>query len=103
MFTKGMGKIAGRRRGTPNKLTASFREAVLTTFENIGGTDGLTTWASENPMEFYKIAARLIPTEIKCSEGRQIRVIVNRDGALPAEPSTTLKLHAPNAVPDGRE
>jgi hypothetical protein len=65
MFRKGMPKKGGRKAGTPNKFTKSFREAVLVAYENIGGTEAFSHWAAENQTEFYRIAARLIPTEFK--------------------------------------
>ncbi len=63
MFVKGQPKIAGRKRGTPNKLTASFKEAIRLAYDEIGGHAAFAAWARENPGEFYKIAARLIPAE----------------------------------------
>jgi hypothetical protein len=54
---------SGRQAGTPNKLTATFKEAVLLAFDNIGGVDHFTEWAKAHSTEFYKIAARLIPAE----------------------------------------
>jgi hypothetical protein len=56
---------SGRQAGTPNKLTATFKEAVLMAFDNIGGVDHFTEWAKAHPTEFYKIAARLIPAEMQ--------------------------------------
>ena len=77
MFTKGMTKIGGRQVGTPNKLTSTFREAVLLAYQNIGGHEAFSKWAAENPTEFYRIAARLIPTEIK-NMSNEITVVVQR-------------------------
>lgn len=53
----------GRKKGTPNKVTTAFKEAVLTAFHEMGGTPALVLWGMENQTEFYKIAARLIPAE----------------------------------------
>jgi hypothetical protein len=55
----------GRKKGTPNKLTSTFREAVLVAYEGIGGHEAFKLWAKNTQTEFYKIAARLIPTEIQ--------------------------------------
>lgn len=55
---------AGRKPGTPNKITRAFKEAVAAVFEDLGGEKHLLGWAKKNPTEFYKIATRLIPTEI---------------------------------------
>src|SRR5215475_8673140 len=73
-----MAKVGGRRKGTPNRLTGTFREAVLLAYEIIGGHEAFSKWAAENPTEFYRIAARLIPTEVKCSDGEGLTIIVDR-------------------------
>lgn len=57
-------KTGGRVKGTPNKLTSSFKEAVQTVYQEIGGNENFARWARRNETEYYKIAARLIPTEI---------------------------------------
>lgn len=65
-------KTGGRVKGTPNKLTTAFKTAVLTVYQGIGGDDAFTAWAQENQTEFYKIAARLIPTEVSGPDGDAI-------------------------------
>ena len=70
-------KTGGRQVGTPNKVTAIFKDAVRTVYEDIGGNEAFAEWAKENPTEFYRIASRLIPTEM-ASQGTSINVIVNR-------------------------
>lgn len=65
-FKKGATRPAnsGRKKGAPNKLTKSFREALLGAFHEMGGQESLLNWGKENQTEFYKITARLIPTEV---------------------------------------
>jgi len=70
-------KTGGRQVGAPNKVTAIFKDAVRTVYEDIGGNTAFAAWAKENPTEFYRIASRLIPTEM-ASQGTKINVIVNR-------------------------
>lgn len=61
-------KFGGRQKGTPNKSTAAFKQAVLAAFEGIGGLDRFTRWANRHPTEFYtRIAVRLIPHEVGIS------------------------------------
>jgi hypothetical protein len=57
-------KTGGRQAGTPNKITATFKDAVRIVYEDIGGNAAFAAWARENPGDFYRIASRLIPTEI---------------------------------------
>ena len=56
-------KYGGRKKGTPNKLSLTIKESVLEVFATLGGVDAMADWARANPSEYYKIAARLIPTE----------------------------------------
>ena len=62
-FLPGKPKTGGRLPGTPNRLTTAMREAVLCVYEGLGGHAAFLQWAKENPTEFYRIAARLIPGE----------------------------------------
>lgn len=77
-----MARIGGRQAGTPNKITAQFKDAVRIVYEDIGGHAAFAAWARENPSEFYKIAARLIPSEVNVSNDRGLTVIVARGIAL---------------------
>jgi hypothetical protein len=52
-FQKGVPKMGGRQKGTPNRLTTTFREAVILAFDRIGGHQAFAQWAAENPTEFY--------------------------------------------------
>lgn len=56
----------GRPAGTPNKLTKTVKETVLAVFNNLQDDPkaNLEDWAKKEPTEFYRIAAKLIPTEI---------------------------------------
>jgi hypothetical protein len=82
-------KTGGRRKGTPNKATASVRAAWLAAFDTLGGADGLATWARANPDRFYTLAARLLPpavpddrpmTRAEAKEmGRRIRAMTDEE------------------------
>ncbi len=65
-FEKGNTKGKGRGKGTPNKLTSSFKQLVTDTFRSLEKTPkkGMASWAKENQTDFYKIASKLIPTEL---------------------------------------
>jgi hypothetical protein len=76
-FAKGKPKTGGRRIGTPNRLTGAFRDAVLIAYEGLGGHAAFLGWAKKNRTEYYRIASRLIPGEMREDSGDQpIRVIV---------------------------
>lgn len=52
-----------RPKGAPNRLGAQVKENVIAVFNRLEGTAGMAKWAQENMTEFYRIYARLIPTE----------------------------------------
>jgi hypothetical protein len=52
------------RKGIPNKIGALVKSNVVRVFEDIGGREGMARWAKDNLTEFYKLYARLIPTEV---------------------------------------
>ena len=64
----------GRRKGTPNKVSGSVKEAVLETFMQLGGVTHMAEWAGKNPGDFYRILARLLPREVTGEGGAPIPV-----------------------------
>lgn len=62
-------KTGGRKKGTPNKATVEVKTALQQAFEHRGGIAALVSWADENPTEFYKLWAKLLPNEIKAELG----------------------------------
>jgi hypothetical protein len=69
---------AGRKKGTPNKFTRTFKEAVMIAFQERGGVKQMKVWAGKNETEFYRICARLIPTEISGPEGGALPVHITK-------------------------
>jgi hypothetical protein len=68
----------GRPKGRKNKINVSFREATMQVFRENGGTKWFASWAKGEPTEFFKIAARLIPTEITGPNGEALRIVVEQ-------------------------
>jgi hypothetical protein len=62
-MAKGQKTGGGSRKGIPNKLSGIAKENVIEVFNSLDGTAGMAEWASENKTEFYKIYARLLPTD----------------------------------------
>ena len=63
-FVKG-NKIRGSRKNVPNKSTASVKAAFESAFVMLGGEDALVQWARDEPTEFYKLYAKLMPVQIQ--------------------------------------
>jgi hypothetical protein len=59
----------GSRKGKPNRATATVREAFEHAFQMLQEDDraNLATWGRANPTEFYRLAAKLIPTNLNIS------------------------------------
>jgi hypothetical protein len=73
----------GRKKGTPNRTSASVKAALLLAYDAIGGDAEFAAWAKANRTEFYRLYAKLLPTEIKNADGepfelRITRVVVDR-------------------------
>lgn len=60
-----LAKGKGRPPGVPNKTTANVKAALEEAFERMGGVPKLTEWADENPTEFYKLYAKLLPVHLQ--------------------------------------
>ena len=54
----------GRPPGAKNKTSKTAKENFLAVFTGMGGTPAMKKWAKANQTEFYKLYARLIPTEL---------------------------------------
>jgi hypothetical protein len=68
----------GKPKGATNKLTKSVKEAFEVAFNELQGDENanLANWAKENTTEFYKLAAKLIPTSVNAdltSKGAEIK------------------------------
>lgn len=59
----------GRKKGSQNKLTRTVKEAFEAAFNALQDQPGakLDDWAKGNPTDFYKIASKLIPTDVKAT------------------------------------
>jgi len=55
--------MAQQRGRGPNRIGAAVKSNVLAVFDRIGGRDRMAEWAEANLSEFYRLYARLIPTE----------------------------------------
>ena len=54
----------GRPKGSPNKITADVKQAILNAFEKVGGKDYLARQANENPVAFMTLLGKVLPTQI---------------------------------------
>ncbi len=66
----------GRPKGAKNKSTASIKGALVAAFDKLGGVKSLVSWGKENPGDFYKIWAKLVPQEHSGPDGGAIPLSV---------------------------
>jgi hypothetical protein len=59
----------GRKKGVPNKFTASLRDAIMQALDRAGGRGGavayLSNLAKERPEIFCALLAKLLPVDLK--------------------------------------
>ncbi len=64
-------KTGGRKKGTPNKLTSTAREAISFAANKMGGGERLYEWAisaPENERAFWtSIYPKLVPIDVNAS------------------------------------
>jgi hypothetical protein len=58
---------SGRKPGVPNKMSSTVKQNVIEVFQNLGGIEHMTAWATENPNNFYNIYAKILPTQTELS------------------------------------
>lgn len=54
----------GRKKGTPNRLTRSVKEAIFESFKTLGGAKYLVQLARKDPRSYSQLLGRIIPTEV---------------------------------------
>jgi hypothetical protein len=64
------------RKGSPNKLGALAKDNIAAVFNRLGGTAAMADWAEANKTEFYRIYARLVPTQVTGEGGGPVKITV---------------------------
>ena len=81
-------KTRGRGKGSLNKSTVAIREAVLSVFADMQARTGrenghFLDWALGNSTDFYKLTARLLPTQVTGEDGGPV---ITRVELVPVKP-----------------
>lgn len=71
----------GRPKGVPNRFTQNAKAALQAAFDGIGGVPKLIEWASENPTDFYKLYAKLIPVEVNAQVATASHLVIEVYGS----------------------
>lgn len=76
-------KARSRERGA-GAVNISAKDSLHRVFHKLGGVNGMLDWAKKNPSEFYRLYARLVPTEIEGNFTGNVTVIFDDPTARPA-------------------
>ncbi len=69
-------KTGGRKKGVPNKISRDIREAVLQSFETVGGSKYLAEQARLNPVAYLTLVGKVLPLQISGEGGGPARIVV---------------------------
>ncbi|MCY1392264.1 hypothetical protein D3C76_753420 [compost metagenome] len=86
-------KTGGRQKGTPNRATKEVKDALAEAFVKLGGVPALVRWGRDEPGEFYKLWARMLPHEIKHAVPQEdpISALLQQISGRTLRPSTLIK------------
>ena len=66
---------SGRKKGTPNKITADLKGMILGALESSGGQKYLEQQAQQNPNAFLQLIGKVLPTTLATDPNNPIEVI----------------------------
>lgn len=76
-------KTGGRQKGTPNKMTAALKDAILEAAEQAGGEQGLVGYlalqAHENPGPFMSLLGKVLPMQVDATHDGAVTFTWQRD------------------------
>jgi hypothetical protein len=67
-------KTGGRTKGTPNKVNAAVKEAIIGAFNKVGGESYLVKVAESDPRTFCALLGKVMPTQLTGAGDEPIRV-----------------------------
>ena len=72
----------GRPKGSKNKISLSIKEALIESFQRLGGVDYLEEQGRKNPVAYLMLLKSIMPLQVSGVDGQPIMVItgVVRDG-----------------------
>lgn len=62
---RGAPKSGGRRKGTPNRLTADVKQMVVDALNGVGGVKYLMAQAAANPAAFMVLVGKVLPLQVQ--------------------------------------
>ena len=65
---------AGRKKGTPNRVTGLLRDQILQALDKEGGVAYLRDLARKEPSSFATLLGRVLPLQVTGSDGGPLAV-----------------------------
>jgi hypothetical protein len=66
----------GRPKGSPNKVTATLKEAILATFDSVGGVKYLSRVALDDPRTFCALLGRVLPMTVNAVSSGEVKLTI---------------------------
>lgn len=66
----------GRKKGVPNKLTASVKAAIEQAFREVGGAEYLKGVAKDDPRTFCTLLGKVLPTQVTGADDGPIESVI---------------------------
>lgn len=76
---KGRKKTGGRKKGTPNKTTATAKEAIMNAFDKLGGEEYLVQVGKQDHKTFCSLLGRVLPKEVSTSINSDLDLMTNEE------------------------
>ena len=75
-FEKGKPRLegAGRKKGSPNKITSSVKDMILQALSEAGGVEYLKEQAVKNPTAFMTLLGKILPMQIAGEDQGPIQI-----------------------------
>lgn len=74
----GTPKTGGRKKGTPNKLTADVKTMVLEALDKAGGVAYLLKQSESNPTAFLTLVGKVLPMTVAGDPANPITQVIER-------------------------
>jgi hypothetical protein len=79
-------KTGGRVKGTPNRLTASLKDMILSALDDVGGRDYLARQAAESPTAFLALVGKVLPLQVTGDKDNPITLeVITGVGRTPTD------------------
>lgn len=65
-------RYGGRKKGTPNKISATLKDIILESLADIGGKAYLVEQSAKNPTAYMSLIGRVLPLQVTDKGGEPV-------------------------------